>query len=78
MSIFFNIILIIIIIPICIITFVRYYFNYQQNSIAKWMRMTRKQRIKKDNKDKIDIMNRKRDLIDQIRKEYNSIQSREK
>ena len=55
------------------IFFKKKFFKLTKKNFYSWMRLTKKERYELTNKDSIFYLNRRKNLLSQIRKEYKSI-----
>ena len=54
------------------------FFKLTKNNFYSWMRLTKKERYELSNKDSISYLNQRKNLLSQIRKEYNDISKNKK
>tara|TARA_B100000530_G_scaffold305160_1_gene228494 strand:+ start:460 stop:717 length:258 start_codon:yes stop_codon:yes gene_type:complete len=52
--------------------------SFNKNSLNQWMNLTKKERYNLSKKDSASYLNKRKVLLDQIRKEYKIISKREK
>ena len=54
------------------------FISFNKNNLNKWMNLTKKERYNLSKKDSASYLNKRKVLLDQIRKEYKIISKREK
>ena len=52
--------------------------SFNKNSLNQWMNLTKKERYNLSKKDSVSYLNKRKALLDQIRKEYRIISKQDK